>query len=643
MSNSFFQKLTFILSSSTNRKQLCFLALAFLALLASLVELPLPVNAGWLTILLCGVPIIWNALAAVIKEHNIKADLLVSIALLASIYIGEIFAAAEISFIMQLGAFLEEITVYQAQSDIQKLINLTPQTARRLFNGEEHLIPAEFVHINDIIKVLPGETIPVDGTIISGQSTVDQAIMTGESLPVDKQIGDSVYSGTINQFGSFILRATKAGADSSMQRMVNLVKNTKPETAKIVGLADKWATYIVIMALFTACTTFFVTKEISRAVTILVVFCPCALVLATPTAIIAAIGNATRHGFLVRQGDALERLAQVRQFVFDKTGTLTFGKLQVTTIQSFTQQYNSDQLYQLVASAEAQSEHPLGKAIINNYKDKNKGELLQADTTITLPGKGLKASINHTVFYFGNTKLLTQANLSLTPAQTAIVDTYLQQGSTIIYIANKSEVLGFIALADTIRPQSSSMIKRLHSLKLTTAMLTGDTAAAACNIVKITHIDKLQANCLPEDKLNYIKTQQAQANYLCMLGDGINDAPALKQAYVGIAMGGIGSDIALEAADIILTKDNIEALPQLFLLSKKMLQTIKLNLTFSLLLNIIAILLAITGVLNPVVGALVHNAGSLLVILNAALLFKWQSKHVATEKTIINEKSYALQ
>lgn len=643
MSNSFFQKLTFILSSSTNRKQLCFLALAFLALLASLIELPLPVNAGWLTILLCGVPIIWNALAAVIKEHNIKADLLVSIALLASIYIGEIFAAAEISFIMQLGAFLEEITVYQAQSDIQKLINLTPQTARRLFNGEEHLIPAEFVHVNDIIKVLPGESIPVDGIIISGQTAVDQAVITGESLPVDKNIGDSVYSGTINQYGAFTLRASKTGANSSMQRMVNLVKNTKPETAKIVGLADKWATYIVIMALLTACATFLFTGESSRAVTILVVFCPCALVLATPTAIMAAIGNVTRHGFLVRQGDALERLAQVRQFVFDKTGTLTLGRLQVTAVQSFSKGYTTEQLYQLTASAEAQSEHPLGKAIVRSYQEKYSSALLATEKFTILPGKGLQATINNTPFYFGNEKLLAQAALSLTATQIAEVKTYLQQGSTIIYIANKSEVLGFIALADTIRPQSSAMLVALKRLNLTTTMLTGDNAKAAASVAQKIGIDKLQANCLPEDKLTYIKKQQAQANYLCMLGDGINDAPALKQAYVGIAMGGIGSDIAIEAADIILTKDKIEELPQLFQLSQKMLQTIKLNIYFSLTLNFIAILLAVTGYLNPIVGALVHNGGSILVILNSVLLLKWQAKKSTTPKRIVQEKTYALQ
>lgn len=382
-------------------KEKIILALSFIALLASFLALPLPVDAGWLTILLCGVPIIWGAFHALIK-----ADLLVSLALLASLYIGEIFAAAEIAFIMQLGAYLEEITVAKAQADIRKLASLSPQTARRLFGGEEHLIPAEFVHVNDVIKVLPGETVPVDGVIIEGQTAIDQAIMTGESLPVDKSIGDEVYSGTINQFGPFTLRATKTGANSSMQRMVELVKHADAGKAKIVGLADKWATYIVLAALLTAALTWFVTGEIIRTVTILVVFCPCALVLATPTAIMAAIGNATKHGFLVRQGDALERLASVSEFVFDKTGTLTFGRLQVTKIHSFSADYSADELFQMAASAEVQSEHPLGKAILRSYSTKGNAALVPAADFTMFPGKGVQAILNNKRLLFGNTKLL---------------------------------------------------------------------------------------------------------------------------------------------------------------------------------------------------------------------------------------------
>ena len=503
MHNTFYQRLRALLPAGASLQDIVLLTLAFLALIASFFELPLPIDAGWLTILLCGVPIIYEAFHAVIKEHNIKADLLVSLALLASIYIGEIFAAAEIAFIMQLGAALEDITVRKAQSDIQKLISLTPQSARRLFNGEEHLIAAEFVHANDIIKVLPGETVPVDGVVLTGATSIDQSVMTGESLPVDKAEGDTVYSGTINQYGAFTLRATKDGADSSMQRMISLVKNADAGKAKIVGLADKWATYIVLMALATACVTFLLTGESSRAVTVLVVFCPCALVLATPTAIMAAIGNATRHGFLVREGDALERLAQVKQLAFDKTGTLTFGKLQVTAIQSFSDKYSTDELYHLAASVEAQSEHPLGKAIVRSYRKQHKSELLPVTAFTMFPGKGLTASINNKNFYLGNSKLLAKAGIIAVPAsQASAVKTALAQGATLIYIACDDEVLGFIALADTLRPQSSTLINTLQKLNISTTLLTGDNAAAAASVAKAIGINKVEANCLPEDKLH---------------------------------------------------------------------------------------------------------------------------------------------
>ena len=642
MHNTFHQRLCALLPAGASLKDIILLTLAFLALIASFFELPLPIDAGWLTILLCGVPLIYEAFRAVLKEHNIKADLLVALALLASLYIGEIFAAAEIAFIMQLGATLEEITVRKAQTDIEKLVSLTPQTARRLFNREEHLIAAEFVHTGDIIKVLPGETVPVDGIILTGATAIDQSVMTGEALPVDKSIGDSVYSGTINQYGAFTLRATKDGADSSMQHMVNLVKNADAGKAKIVSLADKWATYIVLMALTTACLTFLYTGAASRAVTVLVVFCPCALVLATPTAIMAAIGNATRHGFLVRQGDALERLANVSRFVFDKTGTLTFGKLQVTALQSFSEKYSSEELYQLAASAEAQSEHPLGKAIVRSYRNKCTQPLLSVSSFSMFPGKGLQATINSEKFYFGNPKLLEQAKISFSSNNSENITPYLKQGATIIYIANAYELLGFIALSDTVRPQSSALLADLQQLHVSTTLLTGDNATAAASVGQRLGVSKVQANCLPEDKLAYIRQQQAKGAHLCMLGDGINDAPALKAAHVGIAMGGIGSDIAIDAADIVLTKDKIEERPQLFLLSKKMLQTIKLNLIFSLTLNLIAILLAVAGVLNPVVCALVHNGGSLLVILNSVLLLKWQGAKPKATPAQAHEKSYAL-
>ena len=296
--------------------------------------IPLPFDAAWVAIILCGIPIIMEAVIGLITEFDIKADVLVSLALIASVFIGEDFAAGEVAFIMQLGALLEELTVAKARAGIEKLVRLTPQTARLVKDGTETIIAATDVAVDDILRVLPGETIPVDGVILSGNTSVNQAVMTGESLPVDKTIGDDVSSGTVNQFGTFEMKATKVGEDSSIQRMIRLVQSADAGKAKIVGLADRFATWIVVIALSAAALTWLFTGQIIRAVTILVVFCPCALVLATPTAIMAAIGNATKHGFLVREGDALEKLAKVSKITFDKTGTLTCGTPKVVTAYS---------------------------------------------------------------------------------------------------------------------------------------------------------------------------------------------------------------------------------------------------------------------------------------------------------------------
>lgn len=299
------------------KKDIFFLILGGLSLVISIFDIiPLPFDAAWIAILLCGLPIIIEAIIGLVTAFDVKADVLVSLALIASIIIGENFAAGEVAFIMQLGALLEDLTVSKARAGIEKLVHLTPQTARVLSSEGEKIIPAEQVQIGDRIRVLPGETVPVDGKILYGQTSINQAVMTGESLPVDKTVGDDVSSGTFNQFGAFEMEATKVGEDSSIQRMIRLVQSADAGKSKIVGLADKWATWIVVIALSSAVLTWFFSGEIIRAVTILVVFCPCALVLATPTAIMAAIGNATKHGFLVREGDALERLSKVTKVTF---------------------------------------------------------------------------------------------------------------------------------------------------------------------------------------------------------------------------------------------------------------------------------------------------------------------------------------
>ena len=609
------------------KKEILFLALSGVALLASMLGgANLPIDPAWVAIVLCGIPIILEAVIGLVTAFDIKADVLVSLALIASVVIGEDFAAGEVAFIMQLGGLLEDLTVAKARAGIEKLVQLTPRTARVVANGAETVIPAEQVQVGDVIRVLPGETVPVDGVIRTGTTSINQAVMTGESLPVDKGVGDEVSSGTVNQFGSFDMEATKVGEDSSIQRMIRLVQSADAGKAKIVGIADRWATWVVVIALTAAALTWFFTHEIIRSVTILVVFCPCALVLATPTAIMAAIGNATKHGFLVREGDALERLAAVSKFAFDKTGTLTCGMPRVAAIQSISPQISKEDIYFYAASAELWSEHPLGKAVVSGYRAEIGKRELSSEQFQMLPGRGVGALVDGKTVLAGNNKLLLEAGIALPEEFLKGERSYLEQGCTTILVAVDGAAVGFLALSDTLRPSAADTIRQVKEIGVTPVLLTGDHNSAAQNIAGQLAIGEVHAECLPEDKLSYIDGHQKSGDQVCMIGDGINDAPALKKAYVGIAMGGVGSDIAVDAADIALVSDDIQEIPHLLRLSKRMMLTIKCNLAFSMTLNFIAIALAITGVLDPVLGALVHNAGSVFVIVNSALLLQWRKR-----------------
>ena len=561
------EKLEHLLELGGTKKDITLLVISGIALIVSIFDLvPLPFDASWAAIILCGIPIILEAVIGLVTAFDIKADVLVSLALIASVCIGEDFAAGEVAFIMQLGGLLEELTVARARAGIEKLVHLTPQTARVITGGKETAVPAE---------------------------------------------------------------AVKVGEDSSIQRMIRLVQSADAGKAKIVGLADRWTTWIVVIALTAAALTWIFSGEIIRAVTILVVFCPCALVLATPTAIMAAIGNATKHGFLVREGDALERLAAVKKITFDKTGTLTYGTPRVVLVHSALPSLSDHELYRLCAAAERYSEHPLGKAITHCCQQETGEALEEGENFQMVPGRGVSARVDEKVILAGNAELLAEHHIAIPEEAAKAADTQLSQGCTVTYTAVDGVFAGFLALSDTIREESANMIDRLSALQVQPVLLTGDHQNAAAAIAAQLHIGEVHANCLPEDKLSHIRAYQAVGEKVCMIGDGVNDAPALKAADVGIAMGGVGSDIAVDAADIALVDDEVKELPHLIALSKRMMRTIKLNITFSLTLNFIAIVLAITGTLNPVVGALVHNAGSVLVITNSALLLKWRQTALA--------------
>ncbi len=596
------EKLEHLLELGGIRKDVTLLVISGAAVICSLLKFqPFPFDMAWIAIVLCGLPIILEAVIGLVTAFDIKADVLVSLALIASICIGEEFAAGEVAFIMQLGALLEELTVAKARAGIEKLVHLTPQTARVLREGREEIVPAEQVRVGDRIRVLPGE-----------------------SLPVDKTVGDFVSSGTVNQFGAFEMEASKVEEDSSIQRMIRLVQSADAGKAKIVGIADRWATWIVVIALTAAALTWLLTGQIIRAVTILVVFCPCALVLATPTAIMAAIGNATKHGFLVREGDALERLAGVKVIAFDKTGTLTYGTPEVVKAASVSEEFSKEDVYRLAASAEQLSEHPLGKAIAAGFRKAGKDSVAPAEAFWMIPGRGVCAQVEGKAVLAGNPELLREQGVPMTvPAE---AEEAFRQGCTVIYVAVDGALAGYLALSDTLRQESAATIEALSQLGVQPVLLTGDHENAAAAIAAKLKIRQVRANCLPEDKLTAIGEYQEQGQPVCMIGDGVNDAPALKKADVGIAMGGVGSDIAVDAADIALVDDEVKELPHLIALSKRMMTTIKLNMTFSMALNFAAIVLAIVGTLNPVVGALVHNAGSVLVITNSAFLLKWRKK-----------------
>ncbi|HWQ77352.1 MAG TPA: cation-translocating P-type ATPase [Anaerovoracaceae bacterium] len=613
------------LLKNDEKRTFLFLVLSFVSVIISFLNVgDLPIDSAWAAILLCGIPIIKGAVVGLVTEFDIKADVLVSIALIASVIIGEIFAAGEIAFIMALGAYLEERTVAKARAGIEKLVHLTPATARVVRNGEEMIVPAEQVRVDDNLRVLAGETIAVDGIVISGQTSVNQAVMTGESLPVDKSAGDEVYSGTVNQYGAFDMKATKVGEDSSLQRMIRLVQSADAGKAKIVGIADRWATWIVVIALLSAGATWFITGEIIRAVTILVVFCPCALVLATPTAIMAGIGNATKFGILIREGDALERLSVIKRIAFDKTGTLTYGKPDVAAVASFDPRLSVDELLSLTASAELRSEHPLGKAIVAHYKAASSIPLQEPCDFQMLAGRGVSALIEGHAILAGNTEMMRNKSIPLTQAMLDKADEHRNEGCTIIFVSIDGQASGFIALSDTLRPDAVDTIKNIEKIGVRSVLLTGDNRHAASHMAKIAGIEDIHTDCLPENKMAVIEQYQACGDLVCMVGDGVNDAPALKKAHVGIAMGGVGSDIAVDAADIALVGDDIKGIPHLLALSKRTMNTIKLNMALSMALNFAAIVLAMAGFLGPVVGALVHNAGSVAVIINSSLLLKWK-------------------
>jgi len=582
------------------------------------------IDPGWVTVIICGYPLVYLAVTRLIFQKWISSALLITIAMVASIYIGEVFAAGEVAFIMAVGAILEEKTVERSKKGIKKLIHLAPTQGRRMVttNGVtvEEIVPAEEIKVGDILRLLPGETIPVDGEVISGNTSVDQSVITGESLPVDKAAGDSVFCGTVNRFGAIDIRAAVVGEDSSLQKLIRLVQEAENNQAPMQRIVDKWATWLVPIALLIAIATYFFTGELVRAVTVLVVFCPCALVLATPTSIIAAIGQATKHGVIIKSGEALENMGKADSIAFDKTGTLTHGCLEVSDIVSFDAGLSESDVLALAAAAESYSEHPLGKAVTAHAK-KSELRLSDAADFSMVPGKGIRAVVDEKTVLCGNAGFLKENDISIDAAVVSESARLSSEGKACILVAADGRVIGVAALSDTLRETAKGMVDALKEMNTNIVLLTGDNKQTADYFASKVGIKEVRAELLPAGKVAEIQQMKDSGRVVCMVGDGVNDAPALKTANVGVAMGSMGSDIAIEAADIALMGDGIEKVPYLKRLSNATIRTIQFNIALSMMINIIAIYLSVAGYLTPVTGALVHNAGSVLVVLNAALLY----------------------
>lgn len=587
------------------------------------VGIKLPIDPAWITVVISGIPLLYLAVLRIINNpgiSKISSALLITIAMIAAITIGDLFAAGEVAFIMAIGAILEDMTTNRAKKGMKKLISLAPAQGRRIIDGKEELISAEKICNGDILRILPGETIPVDGIIINGETSVDQSIMTGESLPVDKALGADVFCGTINRFGSIDIQATKVGEDSSLQKLIRMVQESENKKAPMARIADKASSWLVPVALLIAIITGLVTNNIIRAVTVLVVFCPCALVLATPTAIMAAIGQATKHGVIIKSGEALEIMGKVDTIAFDKTGTLTYGRLEVCDIISFDATISNYALLSLAASAEAKSEHPLGKAIVS-FAQNREIDLTESANFKMTTGKGISAEICGKMILCGSEKFLTENGIAIDNDVFAALEILRLQGKASILVAKNSHCIGIIALSDVLRPEAANTVSRLNTLNTNVVLLTGDNKLTAKYFADRIGINEIHPELLPEQKVESITEMQANNRIVCMIGDGINDAPALKAASVSVAMGSMGSDIAVDAADIALMSDDISKIPYLKRLANATVKTIKTSISLSMIINIAAIILSVTGVLNPTTGALVHNAGSCFVVLIAALLY----------------------
>lgn len=582
----------------------------------------------WISIVISAFPFLVGAIKNIVK-FKIKNSLLITIAVIASVFVGEYFAAAEIAILMAIGELLEDYTVDRAKKGLNDLISSAPKKAKKLIKTNDSYtvkeVPIEEIENGDIIRVMPGEIISVDGIIKEGFSSIDQSILTGESLPVDKTVGDEVFCGSMNCFGSIDIVA-KDVENSSLQKFIDLVERAEKEQTPMQTVIDRLAVKLVPTALLIAIATFAIMMlsnfdlytSINRAVTVLVVFCPCALFLSTPTAVMASIGQASKHGVIIKTFNALEKLAKVNKIAFDKTGTLTYGKLNVNDIENFSE-FSDEKIMSLISSLESKSEHPIAKSVTEYLDEKNIKKENVENFKMKI-ARGVEGEILGNKYFCGNEKYFRENNINVRDNIKEKIEKYSNEAKNIILFGDEKEVLSIVTLSDTLRENAKEMVENLKSFEIEPLLLTGDNLLTAKYFSDKVGITEVKAELSPEEKFENIKNLK-ENNVVCMIGDGINDAPALKLADVSVAMGKTGSDISIESANIVLMGHDVSKIVYLKKLANATVKTIKFNIIISLLINFIAVILSVLGVLNPLVGAIVHNLGSILVILNASLLY----------------------
>ncbi|OGR16677.1 MAG: copper-translocating P-type ATPase [Desulfobacterales bacterium GWB2_56_26] len=562
-----------------------------------------------------GLPVIVGAVKGIL-EKRVNVDELLSLAIIASLLAGEFLTAAVVSSIMVLGALIEEATAESARKSIQTLIKVSPKKATILAGGEMKTVPVEEVRVGDILLVKPGEQVPVDGVVTEGSSSLDESAITGEAMPREKKAGDAVYAGTLNHNGLLRLRAERIGENTTLGQVIRLVSEAEAHKPKTIALIDRFAKYFTPLIMGCALVAWLITGDFSRAVAVLIVGCPCALILAVPTATVAAIGRAARAGVLVKGGQHIENVALADTIFFDKTGTLTEGNPRVDEIVP-TEGIAGDELLRHAASVECNSTHPLARAVIQaaHYA---KITINAARDLFTEIGLGVRGSVDGNLVEVGSVYL--NGGLGGVPvALQARLQAIKEQGATPLMVYRDKQPIGFLSVSDRVRRGAGKTVAELQKLGLTEiGILSGDHEKSVDLVGRQVGISRLWSGLKPDDKLRVIREKQQGGAKIIYVGDGINDAPALAVADTGIAMGAKGTEVALETADIALMGDDIAKLPFLIALGRRMLFIIKLNIAFGLVFNLVSVLAGASGLITPIMGAVVHNVGSVLVVLSSA-------------------------